>query len=65
MSPPPHRRLAVAGLAALAVFALVFSAGHAFGIVPAPPLGGFAGTDLAAGLLFGVALLVVLVRGRA
>jgi hypothetical protein len=58
-------RLAVAGLAGLAAFALVFSAGHAFGWWPGPPLGGFAGTDLAAGMLFGAALLVVLLRGRA
>lgn len=58
-------RLAVAGLAGLAAFALVFSVGHAFGWRPGPPLGGFAGADLAAGILFGVALLVVLLRGRA
>lgn len=60
----PGARLAAAGLAGLAVFALVFSIGHAIGVWPGPPLGGFAGTDLAAGILFGIALLVVLLRGR-
>ena len=60
----PQARIAVAGLAALAVFGLIFSIGHAFGVWPGPPLGGFAGTDLVAGLLFGVVLLIVLVRGR-
>ena len=61
----PHARLAFAGLAGLAAFGLLFSIGHALGVWPGPPLGGFAGTDLAAGLLFGVVLLVVLWRGRA
>ena len=58
----PHRRLALAGPAGLAVFAVAFSVGHAFDIWPGPPLGGFAGTDLAAGIVFGVVLLVVLLR---
>ncbi len=62
---PPHRRLALAGLAGLAVFAPVFSLGRAVGVWPGPPVGGFAGTDLAAGLVFAVVLLAVLVRGRA
>ena len=61
----PHARLAVAGLAGLAVFALIFSLGHAFGVWPGPPLGGFAGSDLAAGILFAATLLIVLIRGRA
>ena len=60
----PQARLAIAGLAGLAGFALVFSIGHALGAWPGPPLGGFAGTDLIAGILFAVALLVVLLRGR-
>ena len=61
----PHVRLAAAGLAGLAGFVVVFSIGHAVGAWPGPPLGGFAGTDLAAGILFAVVLLVVLLRGRA
>jgi len=61
----PQARLAVAGLAALAAFGLLFSIGHALGAWPGPPLGGFAGTDLVAGILFAVALLVVLLRVRA
>ena len=66
MSPRvPHARLAIAGLAGLAAFGLIFTIGDALGVWPAPPLGGFAGVDIAAGLLFGVALLVVLLRGRA
>ncbi len=61
----PHARLAAAGLAGLAVFVVVFSIGHALGAWPGPPLGGFTGSDLAAGLVFAVVLLGVLVRGRA
>ena len=61
----PQARLAVAGLAGLAGFALLFSVGHALGAWPGPPVGGFAGTDLVAGILFAVALLAVLLRGRA
>ncbi len=58
-------RIAIAGLAGLAAFGAIFSIGRAFGAWPGPPLGGFAGTDLAAGLLFAVVLLAVLLRGRA
>ena len=57
-------RLAVAGLAGLALFAVLFSVGHAFGWWPEPPDAGFAGTDLAAGVVFGIVLLIVLLRGR-
>jgi hypothetical protein len=64
-TPGPHGRLAVTALAGLAVFGLLFSIGHARGAWPGPPLGGFAGTDLAAGIVFAVVLLVVLLRGRA
>jgi hypothetical protein len=62
--PGPHARLAVTALAGLAAFGLLFSIGHALGAWPGPPLGGFAGTDLVAGIVFGVVLLVVLLRGR-
>ncbi|HYX19294.1 MAG TPA: hypothetical protein VFA98_00410 [Thermoanaerobaculia bacterium] len=66
MRPPgPHGRLAVTALAGLAAFGLLFSIGHALGIWPGPPLGGFAGTDLVAGIVFSVVLLVVLWRDRA
>lgn len=66
MRPPgPHGRLAVTALAGLAAFGLLFSIGHALGAWPGPPLGGFAGTDLVAGIVFAVVLLVVLWRGRA
>ncbi len=51
-------RVAVAGAAWLALFALVFTAGSAFGVWPPPPEGFLHGTDLAAGLLSGGALLV-------
>ena len=60
----PPARLAVAGLAGLAGFVLLFSIGHALGVWPGPPLGGFAGTDLVAGIVFAIVLLVVLLRGR-
>jgi hypothetical protein len=60
----PHARLAAAGLGGLAGFALLFSVGHALGAWSGPPLGGFAGADLVAGIVFGIALLVVLLRGR-
>jgi hypothetical protein len=63
--PEPHGRLAVTALAGLAIFGLIFSIGHARGVWPGPPLGGFAGTDLVAGIVFAVVLLLVLLRGRA
>ena len=61
----PHARLASFCLAGLAAFALLFSIGHALGAWPGPPLGGFAGSDLAAGVVFAIVLLAVLRRGRA
>jgi hypothetical protein len=62
----PQARLAGAGAGFLALFALLFSAGAALDVWPGPPEGGFRGTDLAAGLAFGVALLATLLlpRGR-
>lgn len=63
--PETHGRLAVGALAGLAIFGLLFSVGHARGAWPGPPLGGFAGTDLVAGIVFAVVLLLVLLRGRA
>ncbi len=62
--PGSAGRLAAAGLAWLALFSLLFSVGNAFGLWPAPPDGGFAGIDLAAGLLLGLALFATLVAGR-
>jgi hypothetical protein len=62
--PPAAGRLAAAGLAWLALFSLLFTVGNAAGLWPPPPEGGFSGVDLAAGLAFGVALLVSLVVGR-
>jgi hypothetical protein len=61
---PRAIRLAAAGLAALALFAILFSVGHALGAWPGPRAGGFQGVDLAAGLLFGAIVLVLLVRKR-
>jgi hypothetical protein len=49
-------RLGVGGLAWLALFSLVFTVGSSLGVWPIPE-GGFAGTDLAAGLAFALALL--------
>ena len=62
LSPPS--RLAALGFVCLALFALLFSIGDALGFWPAPPVGGFAGSDLVAGLLFGVVLLVTLTVSR-
>jgi len=61
----PHARLAVAGLLGLAGFALLFSIGRARSGWFGPPLGGFAGSDLVAGIVFAIVLLAVLMRGRA
>ena len=55
-------RLAVAGAIWLTVFAALFTVGSVLELWPPPPIGGFQGVDLAAGLLFGVVLLVVLLR---
>ncbi len=64
MSPlSPTTRLGAAGLVWLALFALVFTIGSVLGAWPVPPEGAFGGTDLVAGLLFGLALLVQLVTG--
>jgi hypothetical protein len=62
----PQARLVGFGAAFLALFALLFSAGAALDVWPGPPEGAFRGTDLAAGLAFGVALLGTLLfrRGR-
>jgi len=57
-------RVAAAGAAWLAAFALVFSAGSAVGAWPAPPEGFLSGSDLAAGLLFGAVLLASFLRPR-
>jgi hypothetical protein len=48
----------------LGLFALIFSAGSALEIWPAPPGGGFRGTDLAVGFGFGLVLLVTFLRPR-
>ena len=55
-------RLAVAGAIWLALFATIFTVGSALDLWPPPPVGGFRGVDLAAGLLFGVVLLASLLR---
>jgi len=57
VSPRALALLGAAGLAWLALFSLVFTVGSSLGVWPAIPEGGFAGTDLAAGLLFALALL--------
>ena len=62
LSPPS--RLAFLGFVWLALFALLFPVGDALGLWPAPPQGGFAGSDFVAGLLFSVALLVTLAENR-
>jgi hypothetical protein len=56
-------RLAALGLVGLALFAVLFRVSDALGLWPEPPQGGFAGSDLAAGLLFGVVLLGMLAAG--
>ena len=48
----------------LAAFALVFSAGSAFGAWGLPPEGFLHGSDLAAGLLFGAVLLAAFLPPR-
>ncbi len=58
-------RLAVASLGWLALFALCVAVAEAVGLRPEPPEGGFHGSDLAAGLVFGAALLASLVFRRA
>jgi hypothetical protein len=57
-------RFAAAGALFLAFFALIFSAGSALEVWPAPPDGGLRGSDLAAGFAFGLVLLVTLLRPR-
>jgi hypothetical protein len=57
-------RLAAAGGVFLGLFALVFSAGSALGVWPAPPEGGYRGVDLAAGFAFGLVLLITLASRR-
>ena len=57
-------RLAVAGGLWLALFAIVFSAGAAFGAWPPPPEGFLQGSDLTAGLLFGAVLLASFLAPR-
>ena len=57
-------RIAAAGAGWLAAFALVFSAGSAFGAWPLPPEGFLHGSDLAAGLVFGAVLLATFLRPR-
>jgi len=63
-APPAQVRRAAVGLFALAAFVIVFGVGHALRLWPGPPEGGFAGTDLAAGLAFGAVLLVTFVAPR-
>ena len=54
----------MAGLVWLALFGLLFTIGSAFALWPAPAEGGFRGTDLCAGLAFGLALLAGLLWKR-
>lgn len=58
-------RLAVAGLLWLALFSLVFTAGAALDLWPPGPEGGFQGIDLVAGFVFGLVLLLSLLRAPA
>jgi hypothetical protein len=64
VSRPRLGRLVLASLAWFGLFSLLYFAGAALGAWPEAPIGGFGGVDLAAGLAFGVVLLVVLVRSR-
>ncbi len=57
-------RIAAVSAGWLAAFALLFSAGSAFGAWPAPPEGFLRGSDLAAGLAFGAVLLTAFLRPR-
>ena len=65
MSATTHvARLAAACGVFLGLFALIFSAGSAFGVWPALPVGGFQGIDLVAGFPFALVLLVTLLASR-
>ena len=57
-------RAAAALLAGLAVFSLLYSVGHAVGLWRGAAPAGLARVDLAAGVLFGIGLLVTLVARR-
>jgi hypothetical protein len=57
-------RLTFAGAAWLALFAVFFTVGAALGAWPPPPEGFLQGSDLAAGLFFGGALLVTFLAPR-
>ena len=57
-------RLAAACGVFLGLFALIFSAGSAFGVWPALPEGGYHGIDLVAGFAFGLVLLITLLASR-
>ena len=60
---PGTVRLAVAGGAIVALFAVLFTAGSALGAWPAPPVGAFIGWDLWVGIAVGAGWLVWLLRG--
>src|SRR5713101_1176584 len=56
-------RLALFGLSGLALFSLLFSLAADNGLWPRLPAGALHGTDLWAGLVAGVALLLLVIRG--
>jgi hypothetical protein len=62
VSRPGLGRLVLASFAWFGLFSLLYFAGAALGVWPEAPIGGFGGVDLAAGVAFGVVLLVVLLR---
>jgi hypothetical protein len=63
MSRASLARRALIGLSALALFSLLFSLAADNGLWPRLPAGALHGTDLWAGLVAGVALLFLLLRG--
>jgi len=63
MSRGSLARRALVGLSALALFSLLFSLAADNGLWPQLPAGALHGMDLWAGLVAGVALLLLLLRG--
>jgi hypothetical protein len=59
---PSLRRAALAGLAWLALFSVLFTVGDELGAWPTLPPGAFRDVDLYTGLLAGLLLFILLVR---
>jgi hypothetical protein len=61
---PGLARLVAVAFAWFGLFSLLYFAGAALGVWPDAPVGGYRGVDLAAGLAFGLVLLVALLLPR-